>query len=61
MVPSGHPAVLPLLGNRAACNLSANTYKQCLEDCNAVLAMVPDDVKSLLRRVRCGVHMGEPA
>ena len=54
LVPKGHPAVLPLLGNRAACNLSANTFKQCLEDCDAVLAIVPDDVKSLLRRVRPG-------
>jgi len=53
LIPKGHPATLPLLGNRAQCSLSADSFKPCIEDCNAVLALVPDDVKSLMRRVKC--------
>ncbi|TPX77719.1 hypothetical protein CcCBS67573_g00977 [Chytriomyces confervae] len=41
---------IALLNNRAAARLKTGDYTGCVQDCNAVQALQPKDVKSLLRR-----------
>ncbi|KAJ3231662.1 hypothetical protein HDU81_003601 [Chytriomyces hyalinus] len=41
---------IALLNNRAAARLKTGDYSGCVQDCDAVQALQPKDVKSLLRR-----------
>ncbi|KAI8927863.1 hypothetical protein BC831DRAFT_450745 [Entophlyctis helioformis] len=49
-LPSGHALLVPLLNNRAASRLKTGHHKEAVGDCDAVQALEPGDVKSLLRR-----------
>ncbi|KAJ3278761.1 hypothetical protein HK104_002046, partial [Borealophlyctis nickersoniae] len=49
-LPVGHLNLVALYNNRAAARLKTGHYREAIDDCNAVQALDPKDVKSLLRR-----------
>lgn len=51
LLPKGHPVTIPYLNNRAASYLKMDSFKNCIEDCTAVLLLSPNDSKAALRRV----------
>jgi len=57
--PEDNALVLSLLGNRAACSIMIEKYKQGLADCEKATALDPKFVKGYLRAGKCHIRMGD--